>query len=115
MLWLNLFRERWGEDDAAFYAPTGSKSWKDVYEVQDRCGRVGLGLKIIREGVDYYLVHQGEIQRHLGSRRQRKRDDICPSNFTEEEKSSQGILDRILFFIGDLEVASADAKRGRLL
>ncbi|ESR54416.1 hypothetical protein CICLE_v10022664mg [Citrus x clementina] len=115
MLWLNLFRERWGEDDAAFYAPAGSKSWKDVYEVQDRCGRVGLGLKIIREGVDYYLVHQGEIQRHLGSRRQRKRDDICPSNFTEEEKSSQGILDRILFFIGDLEVASADAKRGRLL
>lgn len=42
MLWLNLFRERWGEDDAAFYAPAGSKSWKDVYEVQDRCGRVGL-------------------------------------------------------------------------
>ncbi|KAH9780248.1 F-box domain-containing protein [Citrus sinensis] len=115
ILWLNLFRERWGEDDAAFYAPAGSKSWKDVYEVQDRCGRVGLGLKIIREGVDYYLVHQGEIQRHLGSRRQRKRDDICPSNSTEEEKSSQGILDRILFFIGDLEVASADAKRGRLL
>lgn len=72
-------------------------------------------MKIIREGVDYYLVHQGEIQRHLGSRRQRKRDDICPSNSTEEEKSSQGILDRILFFIGDLEVASADAKRGRLL
>lgn len=72
-------------------------------------------MKIIREGVDYYLVHQGEIQRHLGSRRQRKRDDICPANSTEEEKSSQGILDRILFFIGDLEVASADAKRGRLL
>lgn len=41
-LWSNLFKERWGEDHAAFYAPVGSKSWKDVYEVQDRCDRIGL-------------------------------------------------------------------------
>lgn len=41
-LWLNLFKERWGEDQATFYAPVDSKSWKDVYEVQDRCDRVGL-------------------------------------------------------------------------
>lgn len=82
------------------------------------------GLRIIREGVDYYLVHQGEIQLHLGSRRQRKGLDSSPLNSKEdferessmeEESSSQGILDRILFFIGDLEVASTDAKRSRLL
>ncbi|KAL5803530.1 hypothetical protein ACOSQ4_031835 [Xanthoceras sorbifolium] len=127
-LWSNLFKERWGGDHAAFYAPVDSKSWKDVYEVQDRCDRVGMGLKIIREGGesgDYYLVHQGEIQRHLGSRRQRKRVDSCPSSSNgefiiegfpeEEEKSGQGILDRILFFIGDLEVASSEAKRCRVL
>ena len=42
ILWSNLFKERWGEDRAAFYAPTGLKSWKDVYEAQDRCDRVGL-------------------------------------------------------------------------
>lgn len=41
-LWENLFKERWGEDHATFYAPNGSKSWKQVYEVQDRCDRVGL-------------------------------------------------------------------------
>ncbi|KAK3229303.1 hypothetical protein Dsin_001184 [Dipteronia sinensis] len=126
-LWSNLFKERWGGDHAAFYAPADSKPWKDVFEVQDRCDRLGLGLKIIREGGesgDYYLVHQGEIQRHLGSRKQQTRVDTCPSNlngeffgegFQDEEKSGQGILDRILFFIGDLEVASSDAKRRRVL
>ncbi|KAF5442686.1 hypothetical protein F2P56_035318 [Juglans regia] len=122
-LWSNLFRERWGGDSAVFYAPIGSKSWKEVYEVQDRCHRVGLGLKIIREGGDYYLVHQGEIQRYLGSRRQRKGATGCTLNTkrdfngegSQEEQSCRGILDKILFFIGDLEVASTDAKRGRVL
>ena len=82
------------------------------------------GLKIIREGGDYYLVHQGEIHQYLGSRRQRKDTDSCPLNSKgrlvgdeslKEEKPSQGILDQMLFFIGDLEVASTDAKRGRVL
>ncbi|XP_054788700.1 uncharacterized protein LOC129294391 isoform X1 [Prosopis cineraria] len=120
-LWSNLFKERWGEDRAAFYAPNASKSWKDVFEVQDRCDRVGLGLKIIREGRYYYLVHQGEIQRCLGSRRnsEEARSLICHSDglereFTGETGSCLGILDKILFFIGDLEVASADAKRSRV-
>ncbi|KAG2701400.1 hypothetical protein I3760_06G042700 [Carya illinoinensis] len=122
-LWSNLFRERWGGDSAVFYAPIGSRSWKEVYEVQDRCHRFGLGLKIIREGGDYYLVHRGEIQRHLGSRRQRKGATGCTLNTkrdfngggSQEEQSCRGILDKILFFIGDLEVASTDAKRGRVL
>ncbi|OMO93554.1 Secretory pathway Sec39 [Corchorus olitorius] len=127
MLWSKLFRERWGTDQAAFYAPdpVHSTSWKHVYERQDRGDRVGLGLKIIREGGDYYLVHQGEIQRYLGSRRKRKdcassseaemRVEVEESVKMEEEEPSLGILDKILFFLGDLETASADAKRGRLL
>ncbi|KAK4273861.1 hypothetical protein QN277_017174 [Acacia crassicarpa] len=120
-LWSNLFKERWGEDSAAFHDPNGSKSWKDVFEVQDRCDRVGVGLKIIREGSYYYLVHQGEIQRCLGSRgdREEARSLICHSNGLERESTGEtgsclGILDKILFFIGDLEVASADTKRSRV-
>lgn len=84
------------------------------------------GLKIIREGGDYYLVRQGEIQRYLGSRRQRKglngralslkREGSGEGSQEEEESAScRGILDKILFFIGDLEVASTDAKRARVL
>ncbi|XP_057453296.1 uncharacterized protein LOC130745167 [Lotus japonicus] len=127
-IWSNLFLERWGGDRADFYAPTGSKSWKDVYEVQDRCDRVGVGLKIIREGCDYYLVHLGEIQQYLGSRKNREQatSQSCHTSSSEkrdlsgegslaEERSCRGILDRILFFIGDLEVASAGAKRSRLI
>ncbi|KAL7003650.1 hypothetical protein U1Q18_004799 [Sarracenia purpurea var. burkii] len=108
-LWSNLFEERWGRDHAAFYAPVDSKSWKDVYEVQDRCDRIGLGLKIIKEGGDYYLIHQGEIQRHLGSRQHCKASN---EGYLGDEPSL-GILDKILFFIGDLESASVCAKRSR--
>ena len=85
------------------------------------------GLKIIREGSDYYLVHQGEIQRHLGSRKNQERvtghschtfgseRDFTGEGSLVEERSCRGILDKILFFIGDLEVASADAKRSRVI
>ena len=72
------------------------------------------GLKIIREGGDYYLVHQGEVQHYLGSKRQRKGQANCSFSSNGEEPCL-GILDKILFFIGDLEVASTDAKRGRIL
>jgi hypothetical protein len=42
-LWRKLFEDRWGADAAAFYAPPdGSKPWKDVFVVQDRCDRYGL-------------------------------------------------------------------------
>nr|XP_043633917.1 uncharacterized protein LOC122605103 [Erigeron canadensis] len=130
-LWSNLFILRWGIDRSLFYAPTtttttthSSKSWKHVYAVQDRCDRVGLGLKIIREGDDYFLIHQGEIQRHLGSRTpqpgtQDPSTSLAARHTGDEimvrNECQMGILDRILFFIGDLETASAPAKRGRLL
>ncbi|KAJ0705594.1 putative F-box domain-containing protein [Helianthus annuus] len=119
-LWSNLFKQRWGIDRAVFYAPVdSSKSWKDVYAVQDRCDRVGLGLKIIREGDDYFLIHQGQIQKHLGSRSLQP-DHAAAAGYTRDEimgrnERQMGILDRILFFIGDLETASAPAKRGRRL
>ncbi|ONM55814.1 OsFBX59 - F-box domain containing protein expressed, partial [Zea mays] len=61
-----LFNDRWRADATAFYAPEGSKSWKDVFAVQDRCDRYGL---IIREGKDYYLIYQGEIQRYLDNQK----------------------------------------------
>ncbi|RZC69621.1 hypothetical protein C5167_034187 [Papaver somniferum] len=124
ILWCNLFKERWGDDQAAFYAPTESKTWKNVYEVQDRCDRVGLGLKIIREGGDYYLVRQGEIQRYLGSRNDEKdandhskckRGRVTSEGSFEEDQPCLGILDKILFFMGDLEMAASDAKRNRTL
>ncbi|GER46735.1 F-box/WD repeat-containing protein [Striga asiatica] len=119
-LWLNLFKERWGTDRATFYAPIYSKLWKEVYIVQDRCERVGLGLKIIREGDDYLLVHQGEIQRHLGSRQAESRTyesshDRKDESVVEEKTPSSSILDKILFFIGDMETASMHAKRSRLI
>ncbi|XWS38022.1 hypothetical protein CRYUN_Cryun19dG0095100 [Craigia yunnanensis] len=125
MLWSKLFSERWGTDQAAFYAPNpiDSRSWKDLYETQDRCDQVGLGMKIVREGGEYFLAHQGQIQRYLGSRRKRKgvqKDYLPPSSSKPEEslkveEPCRGILDKILFFLGDLEAASADAKRGRVL
>ncbi|KAL2550816.1 F-box/WD repeat-containing protein pof10-like [Forsythia ovata] len=119
-LWSNTFKERWGDDNATFYAPVHPKSWKDVYVVQHRCDRVGLGLKIIREGDDYYLIYQGEIQRHLGSRipETRALDSLTSEKgylgTKSEEEPCSSILDRILFFIGDLEAASLHAKRSRL-
>jgi hypothetical protein len=85
------------------------------------------GLKIIREGSDYYLVHQGEVQRYLGSRKYPRQvpghnsntfsseRDLTGESSVAEERSSRGILDKILFFIGDLEAASVDAKRSRII
>uniref|UniRef100_A0A0E0K3R2 F-box protein n=1 Tax=Oryza punctata TaxID=4537 RepID=A0A0E0K3R2_ORYPU len=108
-LWRRLFKDRWGADAAAFYAPEGSKTWKDVFIVQDRCDRYGLGVRIIREGSDYYLIYQGEIQRYLGSRQHVSCDSKdSPEQSIEEQRQ---ISDRILFFLGDLEAACADAKR----
>ncbi|KAK9164245.1 hypothetical protein Syun_005147 [Stephania yunnanensis] len=125
-LWRNLFKDRWGEGQAAFFDPSDdSKSWKNVYEVQDRCDRVGLGLKIIREGSDYYLVHQGEILRCLGSRNCGRKRLSTHSNTlngsTLDDESTKpildpciSILDKILFIIGDLEVATSSTKRKRV-
>ena len=82
------------------------------------------GLKIIREGDDCYLIHQGEIQRHLGSKRPRiepsnsflsSQTDYTRDESLDPEEPCLGILDKILFFLGDLETASSSAKRSRPL
>ncbi|XP_062222412.1 uncharacterized protein LOC133921514 [Phragmites australis] len=109
-LWSKLFRERWGMDAAAFFAPEGCKSWKDVFIVQDRCDRYGLGVRIVREGSDYYLINQGEIQRYLGSRQDTSGDGKNAPRQNAEDEQRQ-VSNRILFFLGDLEAACADAKR----
>ncbi|KAF8768587.1 hypothetical protein HU200_007135 [Digitaria exilis] len=110
-LWRKLFNDRWGADAAAFYAPEGSKTWKDVFIVQDRCDRYGLGVRIIREGKDYYLIYQGEIQRYLGSRQGTDGDAGKDAPRHDAEGDQRQISNRILFFLGDLEAACADAKR----
>ncbi|PKA53472.1 hypothetical protein AXF42_Ash020895 [Apostasia shenzhenica] len=97
-LWSELFKERWGAARAEFFAPLDSESWKGVFAVQDRCDRHGLGLRIIREGEDWYLIHRGEIQRHLG-------------RSSSQELHQPEISDGIIFFIGELEAACAEAKK----
>uniref|UniRef100_A0A1D1YTH3 F-box protein n=1 Tax=Anthurium amnicola TaxID=1678845 RepID=A0A1D1YTH3_9ARAE len=111
-LWSRLFTHRWGADRAQFYAPPprGPKSWKDAYEVQDRCDRIGVGLKMVREGEGYYLVHQGEIQRCLGWRGEK--------SLGEEEGGGETprpleVSEKMLFFLADLETACARARRTR--
>lgn len=107
-LWRKLFEDRWGADATAFYAPEpeASKPWKDVFVVQDRCDRYGLGVRIIREGNDYYLIHQGEIQSYLGTSCGAK-----DAQLQSADAEKRQISDRILFFLGDLEAACANAKR----
>ncbi|XP_035823259.1 uncharacterized protein [Zea mays] len=69
------------------------------------------GVRIIREGKDYYLIYQGEIQRYLGSRQDT--DGDCGEDAPRRDAGDEHrqISDRILFFLGDLEKACADAKR----
>ncbi|KAF5187529.1 hypothetical protein FRX31_022884 [Thalictrum thalictroides] len=85
--------------------------------------RITEGLKIIREAGDYYLVHQGMIQRYLGSRNGAKRMSghanlkrgLIRERSMESKEPCASIIDKIFFFIGDLEAASSNAKRNRML
>eukprot|EP00252_Welwitschia_mirabilis_P006892 TRINITY_DN17828_c0_g1_i1.p1 TRINITY_DN17828_c0_g1~~TRINITY_DN17828_c0_g1_i1.p1 ORF type:complete len:173 (+),score=23.38 TRINITY_DN17828_c0_g1_i1:70-588(+) len=132
VLWRNLFVKRWGEDQANFFSPCSPKTWKMTYETQDRCDRVGLGLTVTSEGNDYYIVYQGEIQVWLGSKQtlcKRKEADLEITNGAHNFSNSvttevrdistpttgpcPGLLDKILFFVGDLESAARQAKQIR--
>ncbi|GER33414.1 F-box/WD repeat-containing protein [Striga asiatica] len=120
ILWSNLFNKRWGidHDRPTFDSPVCSKPWKDIYIVQERCHRFGLGWKIIREGDDYFLIHKGEIQRHLVSRRMESRPYRWPNSRKAEPVDDQTrsiIVDSIIFVIGDMENASMQSKRSRLV
>ncbi|CAA7391926.1 unnamed protein product [Spirodela intermedia] len=114
-LWSRLFADRWGAASAQFYAPPldGAKSWKDVYEVQDRCDRIGMSLKIVREGRDYYLVYQGQIQRLLGTRSADGGEAVAEGGADGPPGSPPALSEKMLFFLGDLEAACALARRTR--
>jgi hypothetical protein len=79
----------------------------------DRTAFFFRGVRIIREGGDYYLIYQGEIQRYLGSRQGTDGDGKSAPHQKDEEEQRQ-VSDRILFFLGDLEAACADAKRAKI-
>jgi len=111
-LWRKLFNDRWGADAAAFYAPDGSKSsscrtdltdvfpssdvanwqWHLATAVEQQFSRSGTGrscisltrgIRIIREGKDYYYliyIYQGEIQGYLGYRQDKDTDVDCGKN-----------------------------------
>ena len=78
-------------------------------EFYDLCCSLSRGVRIIREGNDYYLIYQGEIQSYLGTSSCDAKDAQPARSGGEAEKRQ--ISDRILFFLGDLETAYADAKR----
>jgi hypothetical protein len=65
------------------------------------------GLKIIKEGNDYYLIHQGQIERYLGSCHNKT------GKVMSQQEEGSAISDRLLFFLGDLEAACANAKRAK--
>jgi hypothetical protein len=49
------------------------------------------GIRIIREGKDYYyLIYQGEIQRYLGSRQDTDTDGDCGKNALRQDASCRG-------------------------
>lgn len=69
------------------------------------------GLKVVREGDDYYVVHQGEIQRCLGSRRGKSNGE--EGGAEERGREPQEVSEKMLFFLADLETACAHARRTR--
>ncbi|KAJ7542953.1 hypothetical protein O6H91_09G019200 [Diphasiastrum complanatum] len=70
-LWQQLFTQRWGQAKAKDACFKHLKSWKQAYEVQDRCDRLGVAPKIAREGPYYFLVSEGAKIRFLGSTKMR--------------------------------------------
>ncbi|KAI5080830.1 hypothetical protein GOP47_0004013 [Adiantum capillus-veneris] len=123
-LWQRLYEQRWGEGTSIF---SKLKSWEAAYEAQDRCERIGRDVCITREGLDYILVHEGRLLRLLGSRKMEKEgpnDDVCEkkpmrmeTSLTSQCKPSgsrEGLVNDLLFFLGDLECATRNPKRIRV-
>lgn len=126
-LWQRLYKQRWGEVN---FNCSKFKSWKAAYEAQDRCERVGKDMGITREGLDYFLVHEGKLLRFLGSCKSQQRGLVDGIVYDVEEKqqmqvpaplpmegghaSQEGLVDKLLFFLGDLEYATRKPKRNRV-
>jgi hypothetical protein len=97
-----------------FYCCRATFVWPVTCECEcDRAAFFLRGVRIIREGKDYYLIYQGEIQRYLGSRQDTDTDGDCGKDAPRQDAGDEHrqISNRILFFLGDLEKACADAKR----
>eukprot|EP00250_Pteridium_aquilinum_P015476 c22604_g1_i2 orf=251-709(-) len=87
-------------------------------------------ISITREGFDYFLVHEGRLLRLLGSCKSQKQgldDIVCgvgekqsihiPAALPLQEKntvSQEGLVDKLFFFLGDLEYATRKPKRTRV-
>lgn len=120
-LWQRLYEQRWGNKTSN---PSKFKTWKAAYESQDRCERIGMDVSITREGLDYLLVHEGRLLRLLGSRKSQKQclneivskkqpihtAPLLPSK-CKPSGSREGLVNELLFFLGDLEYATRKTKR----
>lgn len=78
-------------------------------------------MRVIREGGKYYFIIQGKIHSYFGTREERrvlKSRQWSGHNVSYEHhpfpiQMARGILDRIIFCMGDMETAQAEAKRAR--
>ncbi|KAK4770256.1 hypothetical protein SAY87_030788 [Trapa incisa] len=85
---------------------------------------------IIREGDCYYTVYQGKIQSCLGSRAKKRRIGSPPSTMNDQSGQGQNpeleetssppspgteVVDKMLFVLGDLQMAMIEAGRSGLL
>ncbi|KAL3722016.1 hypothetical protein ACJRO7_034376 [Eucalyptus globulus] len=113
-LWSQLFKGLYHHSTKFWHANKGLRpSWGWLSLLS---GRDSIMHNLQWSGVNFYnglIIHQVELQHHLGPR------TPCPSGskrhqngeeLMHKEASCQcrGILDKIMFFIGDLEVASTD-------
>eukprot|EP00249_Psilotum_nudum_P017434 c26323_g1_i2 orf=683-1279(+) len=155
-LWQQLYTQRWGGQQAECLILKQQKSWKAAYETRDRCDRVGLGITVCREGLDYLLVNKGEILCFLGSRNKEScqgestsqglpssdegvlkytmqsdifhsdenlgiqdadgscshlNADLLVGDSVESGSPCAGLIDKLIFFVGDLEGAMREQKR----
>jgi hypothetical protein len=85
-------------------------------------------MKITREGLYYFLVHKGKLMQFLGSCKNSLSDvdktgdtgkelSQMPQLFTmanDVATSQEGLMDKLFFFLGDLEYATREHKRNRV-
>ena len=83
-------------------------------------------MNITREGLDYFLVHEGKLLRFLGTCNNKQRESVkneeekqqvqVPSVIVEKDDttSQEGLVDKLLFFLGDLEYATRQQKKNRV-
>ena len=83
-------------------------------------------MNITREGLDYFLVHEGKLLRFLGTCKNKQRESVkneetkqqvqVPLVTVEKDDatSQEGLVDKLFFFLGDLEYATRQQKKNRV-